>query len=465
MRGQIISQFGEGSIGHLNTLAERNRGGVEFRSRYCSFDFSSLSIPDEFSDAFHALGEASDVLLERKSRAPLEPIYPNALFKEVAAVSASAQAKAQEVNVAIRAVNDLIASRKVEAGSTNVQAAERELSHLQATKVRHADPVARLCADYVRMTGEKAAIERHKSKVRAQLTTHTRRVVRPYEERINHYLEIFNANFRITESQHSYPAGIAASTYRLLINDTTVDLGDASTPADLPSFNNTLSSGDRTTLALAFFFTHLEQDQNLAMKTAVFDDPFGSQDAYRRRQTVHEIAKMGQNCAQVIVLSHDATFLKQVWDKAPAAERVALTLADHRAQGTKIIPLDLERACQGRTAADIDGLQAFLVTGAGRHIDLIRKMRAVLETYCWTTYPACFNSDQDWLGDIVRKVREGGDQHPARYLYDELDQINDYTKAHHHGEDVADATPDQIDSQELTGYVGRALRVVNALQA
>ncbi|MCS1408377.1 MAG: hypothetical protein M2R45_01552 [Verrucomicrobia subdivision 3 bacterium] len=37
-------------------------------------------------------------------------------------------------------------------------------------------------------------------------------------------------------------------------------------------------------------------------------------------------------CAQVIVLSHDATFLKQVWDKAPAAERIAFTLADHRAQ-------------------------------------------------------------------------------------------------------------------------------------
>ena len=465
MRGQISSQFGDGSIEHLNTLAERNRGGSEFWSRYCSFDSSSLSIPDEFSDAFRALGEVSGVLLERKSRAPLEPIYPNALFKEAAAVFASAQAKVQEVNVAIRAVNDLIASRKAEASSANVQAVDRELSHLQATKDRHVDPVARLCADHVRLTVEKDAIEQYKSEVRAQLNTHTSRVVRPYEQRINHYLDIFNANFQITESQHSYPAGIAASTYRLVINNTTVNLGDANTPPDLPSFNNTLSSGDRTTLALSFFLTHLEQDHNLAAKTAVFDDPFGSQDAYRRRQTVHEIAKLGQNCAQVIVLSHDATFLKQVWDKAPAAERVALTLADHRAQGTKINLVDLEQACQGRTAADVDDLQAFLTTGAGRPIDLIRKMRAVLETYCWTTYPACFNSDQDWLGDIVRKIREGGDQHPACDLYDELDQINDYTKAHHHGEDVADATPDQIDSQELTGYVKRTLRVVNALQA
>lgn len=127
--------------------------------------------------------------------------------------------------------------------------------------------------------------------------------------------------------------------------------------------------------------------------------------------------------------------------------------------------MDVERACQGRTATDIDDLQTYLVTGAGVPRDLIRKMRTVLETYCWTTYPACFRSGQDWLGEIVRKIREGDAQHPASDLYDELDQINDHTGEHHHGEDVADATPDQIDPQELTGFVKRTLRIANALQA
>ena len=92
-------------------------------------------------------------------------------------------------------------------------------------------------------------------------------------------------------------------------------------------------------------------------------------------------------------------------------------------------------------------------------------MRVVLETHCWTTYPASFENGQDWLGEIVRKIREVGDQHPARDLYDELDQINNYTSQYYHGEDMADATPDQIDPRELTGYVRRTLRIVNALQA
>lgn len=91
-------------------------------------------------------------------------------------------------------------------------------------------------------------------------------------------------------------------------------------------------------------------------------------------------------------------------------------------------------------------------------------MRVVLETYCRTTYPSSFLATE-WLGDMVGKIRTGGASHPAQALYDELDQINGYTSQYHHGENMGDITPDQIDPVELTGYVRRTLRIVNALQA
>ena len=465
LRTDIAERFGDGALGRLNTRVEQIKGAVEFWGRYCTFDPAPLDFPDDIAASAHTFGQTALALLDRKARSPLEPVPLDARYIAAIAAYEVAQARASEIATAIRAVNALIVAKKEETGAADVQAAETELARRRAIKTRHADPVTGICADHVRLTGEKKAIDDRKTEVRRQLDAHTNTVMKPYERRINHYLDAFNAGFTITETKHGYPGGTAASTYQLVINNTAIDLGDGRTPTDRPSFKNTLSSGDRTTLALAFFLAHLGHDQTLAAKTVVFDDPFNSQDAFRRRQTVHEIAKVARNCTQVIVLSHDATFLKQVWDKAPAAERVALTLADHRAQGTKIMPVDLERACQGRTATDIDDLQSYLTTGAGAPLDLIRKMRAVLETHCWTTYPACFQAGQDWLGEIVRKIREGGDQHPAKVLYDELDQINDYTSGHHHGEDVADATPDQIDPQELTGTVKRTLRVVNALQA
>ena len=152
---------------------------------------------------------------------------------------------------------------------------------------------------------------------RRQLEAHTRRVVQPYENRINYFLDLFNADFKIARTGHGYPGGIATSSYRLVINATHVDLGSPNTAVNSPSFKNTLSSGDRGTLALAFFLAELEREADLANRIVVFDGPFSSQDAFRRRQTIYEIMRTANNCNQVIVLSHDAQFLQQLWDKFP----------------------------------------------------------------------------------------------------------------------------------------------------
>jgi hypothetical protein len=102
-------------------------------------------------------------------------------------------------------------------------------------------------------------------------------------------------------------------------------------------------------------------------------------------------------------------------------------LGDHRAQGSKLM---LERACQGRTATHIDDLQTYLATGAGNLLDVVRKMRSVLETHCWTTCPSSFQARQDWPGEIARKIREGGDQHPAHDLYNGIDQRSSMASRH-----------------------------------
>src|SRR4029077_18311218 len=120
---------------------------------------------------------------------------------------------------------------------------------------------------------------------------------------------------------------------------------------------------------------------------------------------------------------------------------------------------DLEEACKGRVANEIDDLLNFHNTGTGKQHDIVKKMRIVLETYCRTSYPGSFDPG-DMLGEIVGKIRKEGDQHPACALLGELDQINDYTKDHHHGDNPADGTGDLLDPKELHGYVRRTLKVV-----
>lgn len=464
MRDQLVRNFGDTTLARLDTLAEQHKNGVEFWGRYCDFDPATLNFPGGVPAAIRELGQSALALLDIKARAPLQAIAMSEAFTVALDAYGAADSKTETFNDAIKMVNALATAKKVEIGMLDIKTASAELAYRAGIKARHDEAISKLCDAYVRLCGQKDLIDKCKETVRAELDTHTNDVVKPYERKINKYLSNFNAGFSITETKHSYLGGVATSNYQLVINDKAIDVGDGRTPANKPSFKNTLSAGDRTTLALAFFLAHLERDQELARKIVVFDDPFNSQDAFRRRQTVHEIMKVAGKCAQIIVLSHDATFVKQVWDKAPTAERVALTIADHRAQGSKISIIDLEKACLGRTASDIDDLQTYLSTGAGQGLDIIRKIRGVLETYCRTTYSSCFTVD-DWLGEIVRKTREGGATHPAIALYDAMDQINDYTKQYHHGENAADTTPDQIDSTELTGFTKTTLQMVNALQA
>ena len=66
---------------------------------------------------------------------------------------------------------------------------------------------------------------------------------------------------------------------------------------------------------------------------------------------------------------------------------------------------------------------------------------------------------------MVEKIRKASDQHPAWSVADELEQINEYSRDHHHGDDPNDGSADLIDPQELSGFVRRTLRVVNNLQA
>jgi wobble nucleotide-excising tRNase len=157
-----------------------------------------------------------------------------------------------------------------------------------------------------------------------------------------------------------------------------VNLGDSETPADVPSFRNTLSAGDRSTLALAFFLAQLEQDANRADKVVVLDDPFTSLDGFRRNHTVHQIQKVGEMCAQVILLSHEPSFLHLLWVRIAPADRKALWLARIGEENTTIAAWDIEAAVQARYRADLDTLQRFFSLNEGNPMDVIQKMRPVL---------------------------------------------------------------------------------------
>jgi wobble nucleotide-excising tRNase len=183
---------------------------------------------------------------------------------------------------AVADANAIITAKKKVTGAADVRTVEGVLTHLRAVKTRFEPETRKACDEYTLAQLEKKAIEDKKAATREHLDEYTERVIGHYEDAINNFLDAFNAGFRITGTKHGYPGGVPSSSYQIQINNTAVDLGDAETPLSMPSFRNTLSAGDKSTLALAFFLAQLAYDPDRTKKIVIFDDPFNSQDGFRQ---------------------------------------------------------------------------------------------------------------------------------------------------------------------------------------
>jgi wobble nucleotide-excising tRNase len=282
LNSSIGTLFGEAALARLEIVAVQNRSGAEFWSKYCEIDQAAQMLPAELETVVSELRDAALALVGKKAGAPLEAVKADPAFTKALTKYKRLKESVSVINAAIKASNALIAAKKTATGAVDLKTAEAELVRLKAVKARHSPAIADLCNNHAKLVKDKDLIDKQKEKARKALDDHTESVVKPYEGRINDFLDAFNAGFSITETKHGYPGGVASSSYQLLINNTPVEIGDGKTPIDQPSFKNTLSSGDRTTLALAFFLAHLERDPAASDTLVVFDDPFNSQDSFRR---------------------------------------------------------------------------------------------------------------------------------------------------------------------------------------
>jgi wobble nucleotide-excising tRNase len=459
LSGQVEAVIGDRVSAAIGQTVLQNGNGVDFWRDYC--EIAQPTPPEAVVEVMATLRQSAQNLLQIKAGTPLDAVAPDEGFTRSLAAFEALRTSLGTYNAAVAAANAVIVARKRQAQAANVRDVEAALARLKAQKARHTDEVRALCASDARLHVDKVALELQKGTAREQLDRHTQQVITRYGQSINRYLERINAGFRITTPTHTYRGGPPSTSYQILINQNAVDLGDPTTPADKPSFRNTLSAGDRSTLALAFFLAHLEQDATRASKVVVFDDPFTSMDSFRRNHTVHQIYKCGETCAQVVVLSHEPMFLKLLWDRVIPADRKTLQLARVGEENTTIAEWDIEKAVQARYRADIDTLVRFFSQGDGTHMDVIQKLRPVLEGYCRNLYPTQFG-EQEMMGSIVVKIRDAGAAHPLHAIVEDLDELNIYCRRYHHGENPNAAT-EPIDDAELQGYVRRTLRLVGCL--
>ena len=455
-----IQEFLQRHGGDAATIFERNvRLAVERRQYWSQFtDIPEINV--DVAAIAKAWINARDVVfaaLQRKQSAPLDRL--NLSEEDMRRVELYPRHRNEIVRLSaeLARANTAIALVKERAAAGNRQALAHDLERLQAVKARHRLEIDALCRDYLSEKAVKATADEARDAARVSLDTYRERIFPNYETAINLYLQRLNAGFRLTRVTSVNTRGGPSCTYNVLINNERIAVGGAQATPGEPSFRNALSAGDRSTLALAFYFASLDQDPNLANKVVIIDDPITSLDEHRSLATVQEMRRLADRVQQLIVLSHDKGFLCNVWEGTDIGWRTALEVV-RDGDGSTIRSWDVNRDCI--TAHDQrHALLRQYTNAAGVNArEVAQSLRPVLESFMRVAYPENFPP-----GTLLERFRALCEQRvgsPQQILnqadIDELRDLTEYANRFHHDTNPAYIT-ERINDAELLNYVRRTL--------
>ena len=428
----------------------------QFWSRFCDVPEVALNTAVIIRD-WREAREAVVSALEAKQRAPLEEMELDHDAHIAVEVYQTHQLRIADLNDALIRSNDLIRVVKEKAVEANVKTITANLARLLATKARHTPEIASSCENYLAEKAAKARTEQERDQAREELDDYKTNVFPAYQTAVNLYLQRFSAGFRLDSVNSAATRGGATCTYSVVINNSSVPVAGGAPTTGQPSFRNTLSAGDRNTLALAFFFAYLDQDPRLSSLVVVIDDPISSLDDHRSLTTVQETRRLAERTGQVSVLSHNKPFLCRIWEGVDRTWRTALEVV-RDGEGSTIRTWDVDQDSITEHDRRHTMLQTYLAESTPDSREVARAIRLHLESFLRVACPEHYPPGT-MLGpfyrlcvDRVGSTREILDETTTM----ELGDLKEYANKFHHDTNPAWET-EAINDGELRGFVKRTL--------
>lgn len=419
-----------------------------------SVDIDAPSLLDAWRRTYEELRAA----LKEKERTPLEAVPVSSQLRDQVGAFEHTRELVARQNVAFREVQARIDELKSETAEQDPASLEQQLKTLQATKARYTPDIAEVCESYLRTREVKRTAEEERNAARERLASYRDDVFPAYEEAINAYLEAFNAGFRLNSVAAANDGHGSLCNYSLVINAKQVTV--AAARATGPSFRNTLSTGDRSTLALAFFFAALDRNPHKSDCVVVIDDPMTSLDEHRSLATVRQIRKLVDEVAQVIVLSHSKRFLCALWEEGPKQERSACQLT-HLNDGSTFAPWDVNDDLITEHDRRYERVDKFIRDGSSvPEREAAVALRYILETFARVAYPRLCPPGT-LLGTFISACERAlASGEPALSASDlaELRALKDYANQFHHDTNPSSYRSVVISRTELREYCRRTLR-------
>ena len=216
----------------------------------------------------------------------------------------------QEFNSAIIKINDITESLNAKSIESNLNILRNRLIQFTVAQSRKNPLISAACTDYLSTKNRIRNKENAKQQILKQISTLKQKTNPKHINKINSILKIMNTNFEIVPAEDKDHSSANYINYNLQINEHNIPI---TANGSSQHFKNTLSAGDRNTLAIAFFLAKLEIDGDIKKKIIVFDDPITSMDTNRIHFLQNRIAKLATKASCIIVLSHSKAFLRGIY--------------------------------------------------------------------------------------------------------------------------------------------------------
>jgi wobble nucleotide-excising tRNase len=368
----------------------------------------------------------------------------------------------QDLQLKVKAINRY----KVGLAAVDIVALMRDINNINWAKRRHEPAVVQLFTDLNAKKVQVNLIDKTRSAAKHTLIQVMTNSLMLYRDSINGHLLRFGASFSIAELDANFTGGKgqATSQFVLAMRGQPLALGEGEN-----SFKTALSEGDKRTLALAFFVAYAESLPALNDKVIVIDDPMSSLDLNRKQQTRTVLKNLHDNCHQLILLAHDAHFLREFRNdllRPHGANPNDIKCVRLKAVGhenySDFDTIDLNIECESAYYKAHRLLDEYL---SGHHpgsIDVAKAIRPMLEGYLHRRFPGLINNGL-LFGDVVALIVNAQQPSPlvhAQNITVELNQINGYAGQFHHDTNPAVDQVIVVDG-ELRTFVVRALAAVH----
>jgi wobble nucleotide-excising tRNase len=320
----------------------------------------------------------------------------------------------------------------------------------------------RWATDYPVVKKDAADLLRKKDAKQKDLETYTVSIFRMYQKRINELLETLGADFTLTDltGKTDDRANESYSDFGFLILEKKVPL--KARQDDLPCFKNTLSEGDKSSLAFAFFIASLEKTPDLYKQVVILDDPLSSLDDTRREATAGALLELSPKLNQLCVFTHKKDFLWMVYDKIP--DNNVLQVRSDKTNGSWIEPLDVEEDRKSKHAKTIEAMQRYVNEDFGQTPDMMQgNIRKAFEVVLKTKFYSALAADikeKKGLAKILKTLFDAGLLNAG--LKPKLFDLCSVASGPHHGE-IVDAPVKNLTRNEVCTLIKEALALLEKL--